>query len=335
MNRYRSEDYLYISGYLKSREKYFLNREKTEKMLDSKTPDEAMKVMDELDYDYGSEELSPSEFETMLAYELKATYDFLLPLAPEPEYILVFLYPNDYQNIKLLLKAEFLGISADDYLIGACSIPLDELKAMLRNRSYSEMSTEMAGAVQEAIETYGTTKDPQQIDLILDRACYRDINSELSKHRHDFVRGYFARKIDTINLKSFVRVKGIGKQKEFFSKAFIEGGIVPGELFIENYDESPEQFADKLAIYGLDSFLREGAAMIRETGRFTALERLCDDLLMEYVRAAKYIPYGIEPLISYLVAKESELKTLRIIMTGKLANIPTDIIRKRIRSTYA
>jgi V/A-type H+-transporting ATPase subunit C len=52
------------------------------------------------------------------------------------------------------------------------------------------------------------------------------------------------------------------------------------------------------------------------------------------VKNAKYIPFGIEPLAGYLIAKDNEIKIARIIMAGKLAGISPELIRERLRETY-
>lgn len=40
------------------------------------------------------------------------------------------------------------------------------------------------------------------------------------------------------------------------------------------------------------------------------------------------------PLIGYLYAREAELTTIRIILTGRLAGLDTDAIRERLRDSY-
>ena len=334
MRKYNSGDYVFASAFIRCREKYLLTQDRVDKMLDSKTPDDALKVLYDLDYGDGNAEVPASEFEFLLSKELEKNYNMVLSLAPEPECFAVFLYPNDYHNIKTLLKAEFLGSNADEILMDTGSIPLARLVDLVRNRNYTDMRLEMAKGIQEVIDTYATSQDPQVIDLILDRVCYQEINLAMANFKNSFVKGYIALKIDTINLKSFVRAKEMKKPWDFFSNIYIEGGNVPERLFISGYDEALEQFAEKLGIYGLSALLLEGSHMIKETGRFTALEKLCDNHLIDYARDAKYISYGIQPLISYLAAKENEVKTARIVLAGKLANIPSELIRERIRNTY-
>ena len=43
---------------------------------------------------------------------------------------------------------------------------------------------------------------------------------------------------------------------------------------------------------------------------------------------------GPEPVIAYLLAKENEIKIIRIIMVGKINRLPTEEIRERLRDVY-
>ena len=55
---------------------------------------------------------------------------------------------------------------------------------------------------------------------------------------------------------------------------------------------------------------------------------------MDMMREAKFIPFGVEPLLAYIYAKETEIKVVRIIMVGKLNNISGEVIRERLRDIY-
>ena len=334
MKKYKSNDYIFVTTFIRGKEKYFLTQEKVERMLDSKTPDDALKVLYELNYGDDLEDIPAAEFEKLLVLELEKAYEMVLSLAPEKAYFTHFLYPNDYHNVKVLLKSEFSDTLAEELMMGGGTMPVSDLTELVQSRNYFGMREEMAKGIQEVVDIFGTTQDPQVVDLILDKACYRDINIEISKLQNDFISGYIALKIDTVNLKSFIRAKEMNKSWDFFSKIYIEGGKIPERLFVTGYDETPEQFAERLGAYNLQALLQESAAMIKETGRFTVLEKLCDNMVMDYVKETKYIPFGVEPLVGYLSAKESEVKTIRIIMAGKLAGISAELIRERIRNTY-
>lgn len=64
------------------------------------------------------------------------------------------------------------------------------------------------------------------------------------------------------------------------------------------------------------------------------LEKLIDNYIMNMMRDAKIIPFGVEPVIAYIYAKETEIKIIRIIMVGKLNNIAAEVIRERLRDIY-
>ena len=69
-------------------------------------------------------------------------------------------------------------------------------------------------------------------------------------------------------------------------------------------------------------------------GPLTQFERLCDNALTAYLSQARRVPFGEHPLIGYLYAKENELTTIRIILTGRLAGLDAETIRERLRESY-
>ena len=66
----------------------------------------------------------------------------------------------------------------------------------------------------------------------------------------------------------------------------------------------------------------------------TAFEKLCDDALMAQAARARRVPFGVEVVIGFVAAREAELSNVRIIMTGRMAGIPADTIRERLRESY-
>lgn len=52
-------------------------------------------------------------------------------LIPDEKIIDVFLYKNDYHNIKVLIKQEVSGIDGSNYLLDGGTVPLDELREAL------------------------------------------------------------------------------------------------------------------------------------------------------------------------------------------------------------
>ena len=151
---------------------------------------------------------------------------------------------------------------------------------------------------------------------------------------NEFLIGYVRLLIDILNVITFVRLRQIKKPWTFFQKVFLEGGSIAENLFIGGYEESYHQLAEKFAPYGFREIFEKGAARAKSTGSYSLLEKLCDNKRMEYIRDAKYVSFGLEPAAAFLIAKESESKNLRMILTGKIAGTSKEVILERLRKTY-
>ena len=65
-------------------------------------------------------------------------------------------------------------------------------------------------------------------------------------------------------------------------------------------------------------------------GSLTAFEKACDDAVTATAAQAKSVPFGVEVVIGYLVAKEIEFTAVRIIMSGRMAGIDGEKIREKL-----
>ena len=66
----------------------------------------------------------------------------------------------------------------------------------------------------------------------------------------------------------------------------------------------------------------------------TALELWCDNQLISYLRQARYITFGLEPVFAFLVGKQFEAQAVRMILSGLRHGIPADSLRERMRDLY-
>ena len=76
----------------------------------------------------------------------------------------------------------------------------------------------------------------------------------------------------------------------------------------------------------------EGAAAIAESS--SAFERWCDNRMMRTMQPQKYESFSVGPLVAYLLARENEIKTVRIILSGKQNGFSEEAILERVREMY-
>jgi V/A-type H+-transporting ATPase subunit C len=64
------------------------------------------------------------------------------------------------------------------------------------------------------------------------------------------------------------------------------------------------------------------------------IERHGDNFLISSLWKSKLVSFGPEPLVTYIIARENEIRALRIILTGKKNRVLPDNIRERLRDVY-
>jgi V/A-type H+-transporting ATPase subunit C len=327
----KDTDFLYASSRIKALERTLLTRERVDRMLDSKTLEDAVKVLYECEYSESGQEVAPSRYEVLLSREREKVLALLSKLAPE--IVPLFMFPNDYLNIKILLKMEFLGAEDEPIFAEAVQIPVMKLRQAIRERTFDGMTAIMKRAAQEVIDSFGKTSDPQSIDLILDGACYEDMMATAKEFDSPFIIDYVRREIDLANIKALIRIKHQGGGRDTFQRAFMPGGELSVTALSSRFDDDFGQLAQGLAFTAFGRII-EGAAGVLTAGNLGTFEKLCDDYRMERIKAAKLVAFGVEPIVGFVVAKENDIKNARIILAGKAAGLAADKLAERVRETY-
>lgn len=331
MAKINNSDYLFLSTRVRGLEAKLLTQERMTRMLEAKTAEEAAQVL----VDCGYPELQPLTLANLyaaLSAEQRRVYEDFAPLTPDPALLDVFKVRYDYHNVKVILKATATQNDPEPLLMDLGRVPIRELLQKTNASDLRGLPPLMQTAIQTARETLGTTRDPQLADLILDRACYAEMFHIAETTGSAFLAGYVRICIDSANLRTAVRTIRMGKQAEFLRDTLFSGG---------NYDStrvlaaaaSGGSLAELFSLSPLREAAEIGATVIKE-GRLTQFEKLCDNAVTQYLKKAKLVPYGEAPVIAYLASKETELTAIRIILTGRMADIPVETIQERLRDAY-
>ena len=85
-------------------------------------------------------------------------------------------------------------------------------------------------------------------------------------------------------------------------------------------------------ISGSEEKVRDLFADLRKS--LQGFARDCHNHLMEYIKTAKSVVFGIEPLIGYLFAVETEIHNVRLIMRAKLYGLDMTVAGESLRIPY-
>ena len=327
--------YAYAVGRIRVLEMRLLDKAKLQRMLEARSPEEAFRVLAETEYaDLVAKAKNPYGFETVTTGEIRRVYGLIRKMLPNEPLTDLFCVKYDIHNLKVLLKAHYQAKDFDHLLIDAGLVPPDLMKYVVRGEVLPVVPERYYQACREAEAAYQNTSDPKVIDTVLDRALYHTLSSMAKDKGYDFYAKLITSQIDLANLRSLIRTKRMGRGRDFLHDSLLPGGELPVATFLDLIEADWDQLVASFANTPYRKLVADGMQAFLQSGQLTLLEKLIDDQVMHQVKQAKHLSLGSEPLIGYLMAKETEVRNIRIIMVGKLNDVPTELIRERLRDSY-
>lgn len=326
--KYRDTDYLCLSAQIRSRENALLRRSQLDRMLESGDAKQAARILAEQGWE-SFDPTQPGALDAAILTQREALYRELSGQLPDDAVLAVFRLKYDCHNIKTLIKARGADVSA--LLLDAGTIPAQELAQRRReSEGWAFLPAPMAHAALDAERVLAETGDARRSDLLVDAACFARQLELAQASGCRILADYVRALIDGANLKSLVRTLRLKKDAAFLRELLLPGGTVSPERIVQH------GFSSSAAELFAGSALAQAAQTAEAAaagGSLTELERLCDNAALDVIGRARRVPFGVEVPVGYVAARENELMSVRLVITGLLAGIPADQIRERLRET--
>ncbi len=319
------KQYIYAVARIRSKELALFSKSDIEQLMSCTTEMECLRFL--TDKGWGIDGRHTSS-EQMLVFEREKTWDLLKELVEDISVFNTFLYGNDYHNLKAAIKQVYRGIEADNLYMSNCTLDPELIKKAVSEHDFSLLPEQMRAVAEEAYQIQLRTDDSQSCDIILDKAALDSIYASGKASKNELISQYVELKIAAANINIAIRSAKTNKDEEFLWRALSECESLDIKKLIECTLEGMEAIYNYLAT----TVYFEGVPALMESSQ--AFERWCDNLIIEYIRPQKYNPFTLSPLAAYLLARENEIKTVRILLSGKRNDISDDIIRERLREMY-
>ena len=327
----------FIQSVIRTRvlEKKLLSRARIDRLIEAKDMEEVYRILGETEYaTIVSETKREEDYENILSAELEKTYTTMREISPHQNIVDLMALKYDYHNLKIMVKENKLKTDLSELYSPVATTDIKGLKEDYLEGDYRDMAVEFKEALQNVEEDFETNNDPQRIDLILDRYYFRHLYKMAEETGIDLFTDYVRDMIDFINIRSSIRLKRQEKDITFFENVIISNGNIDKEEILFTLNDSTDNMIHKFRNYRISKELLKGLEAYKETGRLSDLEKYMDNYLMGLNIPSKNVHFGPEPIFSFIYAKETEIKVLRIIMVSKLNNISPDAIRGRVRDLY-
>lgn len=270
----------------------------------------------------------PMDADAILTREREKIWETIGEMHVDMDVFNVLSYTNWFHNLKAAVKEVCTGKSGANIFYEGTPIPKEEMLRIIREKDYKALPDNMQAAAEEAVETLLHSGDGQLCDIIIDRATMEAIKEAGRQSQDDIIRDYAESTVAVANIKIAVRSSKTAKSLDFMKRA-----MAPCDsLNVDGLARAALAGMDSIIEYLSGNGYLEGALALKESP--SAFERWCDNRIIQTIKPQKTNPFSIGPLVAYVIARENEIKTVRIILTCKQNGLSDDSIRERVREMY-
>jgi V/A-type H+-transporting ATPase subunit C len=186
--------------------------------------------------------------------------------------------------------------------------------------------------VQDEVARYAVDKDPFLVSTNLDKILCKYLHTRAQFA--PFFAQYYSLFFDLENIRSFFRARQFEHSREIFKQVYIPYGNLSFDRFKNIFDVNYEQVSKEFSTTPYYTVVEKGAVYLQEHHSFLRLERLCEEVKLNFLRQARRMVFGVEPLFTYYHFKMSEIKKLRQVYQAKRNDISPENLKESIPDVW-
>lgn len=319
------EQYTYAVARIRALEVSLFSNSTIDQLIACQNYDQCIQFLEEKGW--GDSETAGNA-EAMLTREEEKIWEVVRELSIDMKHFDVLSYSKLYHNLKAAIKEVCTEETNRHIFYEDVSIPGSEMLEIVKERDFTKLPDHMQNVAAEAFDTLLHTRDGQLCDVIIDRAALEAVYRAGRAADAEIIRDYAESTVAVADIKIAVRSQKTAKSADFMKRAMAECDSVN----VDQLSRAALNGMDAIRDYLLGTAYAEGAEALAESP--SAFERWCDNRIIQTISPQKYHAFTIGPVIAYVIARQNEIKTVRIILSGKLNELPDDSIRERVREMY-
>ena len=318
------QDFTYAVARIRFRETKLLSDTDLNALLMSSDVDAVMRLL----RDKGWGDNTDCRPEELLALEENKLWEFINETVDDISVLNFLLIPNDYHNLKVILKCITRDQEPDSMLIEDSVEDAQAIYKAIKSRDYGDLPEYLQEVAQDAMTTLLQTSDGQLCDIIVDKACMEHVYRLGKESKSDIIRLYCELFVAAADIKIAIRCANTKKKLDFIRRALAECDT----LDVERLAQAACEGKDEVIAYLGTTEYRSAVDAIETS--MSAFEKWCDDYMTNAMKPQKWEPFGIGPVVAYIIARQNEIKAVRMILSAKLNNLSENTIKERLRDMY-
>lgn len=318
------DQYTYAVARIRSMELSLLDKSFFEQLIACKSYEDCLRLLMEKGWGRSGDETA----EELLVAEREKTWDTVSELVKDLSVFDTFLYGNDFHNLKAAIKQVYVNQELPGIFINRGTIKAESILSAVKEHDFMKLPEYMRDCAEEAYQVQFHTGDSQLCDVILDKAALDTIYKKGMESGNDLFQEYAELKVAASDINIAIRGCKTGKRREFLERAIADCKTLDKAKLIEAALNGVEEIYNYLE----NTVYSDAVVAIKESP--SAFERWCDNLIIKHIQPQKYNPFTLSPIAAYILARENEIKSVRIVLSGKLNDLPEESIRERLREMY-
>lgn len=307
---------------MKTLENKMLNKNDYEALISAPDFSASLKLI--TDKGYGKNIDGTVTIEKLLESELQKIWQEAESCLPEDAPLDILKYKNDFHNLKTILKAFITNAEWENLMLSPSVVEPEIIYNAVKKADFSDLPEFLKDASQGGYEIVTREHDGQKTEIFIDKKAYEEMLKRAKGN--SFLTEWVEKNIIFANL--LIALRSYGKNREFIENAFIPTDKLNLSRLTDAAVEGKDAVSDFISSIGF----ADGAEALEES--FGEFEKWCDNKKMEFLKLAKNQFFGFEPIMAFILGKEAEIQAVRIILSGHKNNIPSEIIRERLREQY-
>lgn len=319
----KQTDYAYSSAYIRALENKLLSKTDIEALVLASDFMGASRVL--RDKGYSDREITPENIDEVLKENLENARAEAIWASPKDNALNIFLYKNDFHNLKAILKNISSGNkNPERFLLTPTTVDSGLITEAVANVDFSSLPEHLKEVGETAFDILNRLNDGALADSLIDKACMDYMLKEAEKTKNEFLIGLIRLENTMSDIKIAERSAKMMKDRSFLESALSEKSDIDRDgLILASISNSVSEFLEKTGKKEASASLAEG---LRE------FEKFSDNTINEYINKAKLITFGVEPVIAYIHRKQQETGIIRVILSAKQNGISEEELRTRLRN---
>lgn len=318
------KQYTYAAARIHTKENSMLSMQDMERLLAASSFDEAVSLLAEEGYDTAD----AKNTDEILRREHNKTNKLVSELITDMSALDIFFYKNDFHNLKAAVKSQMTADEGKCIFVSSGTVPKEIIASAVKNRELGKLPEFLKVPAQKALESLLKTNNGSLCDTIIDKAYFETLIKTGEASDNLTISRFAELSVALANIRIAARGSRLGKSQDFFKRSFVKCKTVSAESLAI----AASKGISELEEYLVSTDYSNGAEALKNSD--AAFEKWCDDRIMAELCKEKYRNFTIAPIAVYILARETELKTVGLILTAKQNNLETSVIRERLRELY-